>query len=57
LSKQEKSAVEWGMKMEPGTTMFDVVNAYTRGAQFQGLSAESVHKLQKTGGMILSMVN
>jgi len=57
LSKQEKEAVEWGHKLEPGNNMFFIVQAYTRGAQFKGLNAESVHKLQKTGGMILSMVN
>jgi hypothetical protein len=57
LSTQEKEAVEWGHRNEPGKTMFFIVQAYTRGAQFQGLNAESVHKLQKTGGMILSMVN
>jgi len=56
LGKQEKEAVEWGHTMEPGNTMFHVVNAYTRAAQFKGLSAESSHRLQKTGGMILAML-
>jgi hypothetical protein len=30
-----------------GKTMFHVVNAYTRGAQFEGLSAEASYRLQK----------
>jgi len=58
LSKHEKEAVEWGHMMEPGgRTMFEVVNAYTRASHFHGLSAESAHKLQKTAGMILSMLS
>jgi len=48
--------VEWGWNQEPGNTMFHVVNAYTRAAQFEGLSAESSYRLQKVGGMVLGMV-
>ena len=57
LRKGEQEAVEWGWSMEPGKTMFHVVNAYTRGAQFNGLSAESRYRLQKVGGDILSMLS
>jgi len=57
LRKGEQEAVEWGWSMEPGETMFHVVNAYTRGAQFNGLSAESRYRLQKVGGDILSMLS
>jgi len=58
LGKQERQAVEWGYHMEGrGEKMFDIIQAYTRSAQFKGLPAESAYKLQKTGGMILSMVN
>jgi hypothetical protein len=56
LSGQEKQAVEWGWSHERGYTMFHVVNAYTRASQFEGLSAESSYRLQRTGGMILEMV-
>jgi hypothetical protein len=56
LGKMEQEAVEWGYEFEPGGTMFSVVNAYTRGAQFPDLSAESGYRLQKTGGQILAMV-
>ncbi len=57
LGKQEKEAVEWGYTVEPGGTMFSVIQAYTRGSQHKNLPAASRHKLEKTGGMILAMVN
>ena len=41
LNKMEKEAVEWALPLEYGFTMFQVVNVYTKAAQFQGLSAES----------------
>jgi hypothetical protein len=56
LAKMETEAVSWGYAFEPGGTMFAVINAYTRGAQFPDLSAESGYRLQKVGGNILSMV-
>lgn len=56
LGKQEKEAVEWAWPQEAGDTMFHIVNAYTRAAQFSGLSAESSHQLQKVGGDVLSML-
>jgi hypothetical protein len=56
INKKEQEAVEWGWSKEGGDTMFNIVNAYTRGSQFEGLSAESSYRLQKTGGMILEMV-
>lgn len=56
LSEKEKEAVKWGWQMEAGDTMFHVLNAYTRAAQFDGLSAESSYRLQKIGGFILNMV-
>jgi hypothetical protein len=35
LGKLEQEAVEWGYGFEPGGTMFAIVKAYTRGAQFR----------------------
>jgi hypothetical protein len=46
----------WGWYREEGDSMFNVVNAYTRGAQYEQLTAEASFKLQKVGGMILGMV-
>jgi hypothetical protein len=57
VGEKEREAVEWGWNQEPGKTMFHVVNAYTRAAQFEGLSAEASYRLKKVGGMVLGMVN
>jgi len=56
LGKEEREAVEWALPLEYGFTMFHVVNAYTKAAQYEMLSAEHRYKLQKVGGMILGMV-
>ena len=56
LGKEETEAVGWALPLEYGQTMFHMVNVYTKAAQYQGLSAESSHKLQKVGGAILGMV-
>jgi len=42
--------------LEMGDTMFVIVDACTRAAQFEGLSAEVSCRLQKVGGMILGML-
>jgi len=57
LGKSEKEAVTWAWPMEQGNTMFNVVQAYTRAAQYEPLSAHSSYKLQQVGGNILSMLN
>ena len=56
LNKIEKEAVEWGWSREKGYTMFCILQAYTRAATFEGLSAESSYRLQRVGGTILEMV-
>ena len=56
LGEQEKQAVEWGWIFEAGETMYNVVNAYTKASQYDGLPADSAHKLQRVGGQILGMV-
>jgi len=56
LGEQEKQAVEWGWIFEAGETMFNIVNAYTKASQYDGLPADSSHKLQRVGGQILGMV-
>jgi hypothetical protein len=37
INKKEQEAVEWGWSKEGGDTMFNIVNAYTRGSQFEGV--------------------
>jgi hypothetical protein len=56
INKKEQEAVEWGWSKEGGDSMFNIINSFTRAAQFEGLSAESSYRLQKVGGMILEMV-
>ena len=57
LGKPEVEAVEWAWPQEQGETMFHVINAYTKAAQYPRLTAESGYRLQRVGGMILGMVN
>ena len=58
LGKEEQKAVEWGWMEEAAdpVTMFQIVNAYTRASQFEGLPAEASHRLQTVGGNILGML-
>jgi len=56
LNQKERDAVEWGWVFEAGNTMFNIINAYTKAAQYKELAAESVHRLQRVGGTILSLV-
>ncbi len=56
IGEKEREAVEWGWNQEHGNTMFHLVNAYTRAAQFEGLPAEGSYRLEKVGGAILGMV-
>lgn len=37
-------------------TMFNIVNTYTRAAQFKDLPAETSYRRQKVGGNILGML-
>lgn len=57
ISTEEQKAVEWAWQYEAGTSMFNIINTFTKSAQFDGLPASSSHKLEKTGGAILAMVN
>jgi REP element-mobilizing transposase RayT len=45
VGEKEREAVKMGWEQEMGKTMFHVVNAYTRAAQFEGLSAEASYRL------------
>ena len=51
-----KGSAQMGVGPGEKNTMFHVVNAYTRAAQFEGLAAEASYRLQKVGGMVLGMV-
>jgi hypothetical protein len=56
ITKKEAEAVTHAWETEQGFTMFHVINAYTRAAQEGDLTAEESYKLERIGGMILSMV-
>ena len=56
ITKREAQAVEQAWQIEQGLTMFNVINAYTRAAQDNSLSVEEAHKLERIGGLILSLV-
>jgi hypothetical protein len=56
IGEKERELVKLGWEQEMGKTMFHVVNAYTRAAQLEGLSAEASYPLQMAGGMVLEIV-
>ena len=57
LNEIEQKAVEWAWPMEVGNTMYNIIQAYTRAAEYPGLSAESSYRLSKVGGDLLLMLN
>jgi hypothetical protein len=56
LTKKEAEAVTHAWEIEQTYTMFGVINAYTRAIQDQTLTVEESYRLERIGGMILSMV-
>jgi hypothetical protein len=56
ITKKEAEAVQQAWEIEPGMTMFHVLGAYTRAAHDPVLSAEESYKLERIGGVILSLV-
>jgi hypothetical protein len=56
LSQNESEIVKQSFELEPGNTMFSIINAYTAAAKTDGLSTADVYKFEKTGGQVLSLV-
>jgi hypothetical protein len=56
LGKTETEAVKAAWELEPGATMFAVINSFTRAAQAETLSVEQSYSLEKVGGAVLSMI-
>jgi hypothetical protein len=56
LTKKEAEAINHAWEIEQGMTMFAVINAYTRAAHDADLTAEEEYRLERIGGLILSMV-
>ena len=57
LDKRQIEAVEWAYPQEQGGSMFHIVNTYTKAAQYDPLNAEQSAGLQRTGGIVLAMLN
>jgi hypothetical protein len=57
LNKPEREAVDWAWLLEQGTSMFNIIQTYTRASQFDRLKAEESFRLQRTGGSIMCMLN
>ena len=53
LGAEEVAAVEAAYRVEPGYTLFDVINAYTRAGNAPDLSLDRRVELQTVGGRIL----
>jgi hypothetical protein len=56
ITKKEAEAITHAWEIEQGFTMFHVISAYTRAAQDTSLSSEESYKLERVGGLILSLV-
>jgi len=57
VTDSEKVAMEWAWPFEKGETMFNVVNTYTKAAQYPTLTAEESFRLEKIGGNILGLLS
>jgi len=57
LTRKESQMIEEAWELDPGYTMWSIINAFTSAAREPSLTAEQSYKLEKTAGMILSMVN
>jgi hypothetical protein len=56
LTQDETKLVQQAFYLEPGYTMFNVINAFTRAAQNHTLEPADAYKLEKTAGTILGMI-
>jgi len=56
ISQEEAQVVKQAFYLEQGGSMFHIIQAFTRAAQFPNLSASDSYRLERAGGAILSMV-
>lgn len=56
ITQEEAQIVKQAFYQEQGGTMFHVIQAFTRAAQFPNMSASDSYRLEKAGGAILGMV-
>jgi hypothetical protein len=55
LNERQVAAVRLAASVEPGYTLFDVINAYTRAGNDASLCLEERTQLQSVGGRVLAM--
>ena len=56
ITQEEAQIVKQAFYQEQGGTIFHVIQAFTRAAQFPNLSASDAYRLERAGGAILGMV-
>ncbi len=56
INRKELETVEQAWELDPGYTMWSIINAFTSAAKLSTLTAEQSYKLERIGGMILNMV-
>ena len=56
LSQSETEVVRRSYHLEPGATMFHIINAFTRAGRDFGLDTAQTYRLEKAGGQILGLV-
>jgi hypothetical protein len=56
LSLTETEVVRKSYHLEPGATMFHVINAFTRGAQDTDLDTLQAYRMESAGGQILGLI-
>lgn len=56
LSQTETEIVKQAYNLEPGYTLFSVLNSFTRAAQDTALDTAQSYRLEKTGGQVLNLV-
>jgi hypothetical protein len=55
LSQTEAEIVQKAYHLEPGATMFHIINAFTRAAQDDSLETLQTYRLERAGGQILGL--
>jgi len=56
IPQEQTQIIQQAFYLEPGATMFHIIQAFTRAAQVSGLTATDAYRLERAGGNILSMV-
>jgi len=56
LSQAETEVVRQSYYLEPGATMFHIINSFTAAGKTDNLTAAEVYKFEKAGGNVLALV-